>query len=162
MILNDSKISVMSESFVLELVHIIFGRVLPQSQKDKAFGFEHKLYAPKDKLHEILSSPLDNLLTVLYALSLFPFLSAFPCFSCHACQQSCTLSEVREGSSHIFHPLSVSDSMSALVGETRAGREEKREGWRAGVWMGAGTVEKSRCRDEKKARPKKVEKKAFC
>lgn len=55
------------------------------------------------------------------------------------CQHSCTLSEVREGSSHIFHPLSVSDWMSALVGERREGRErEKKEGGDGEVefWMG--------------------------
>lgn len=44
--------------------------------------------------------------------------------------------------------------MSALVGERRAGGEKKREGWRAGVWMGAGTVEKSRFTDKKKTRPR--------
>ncbi|KAM3592515.1 uncharacterized protein V6R79_020389 [Siganus canaliculatus] len=55
----------------------------------------------------------------------------------------CTLSEVREGSSHIFHPRSVSDSTSALLGE-RAEQGEEEESER--VWMGAGTGEKSRCR----------------
>lgn len=65
----------------------------------------------------------------------------------------CTLSEVREGSSHIFHPLAVSDWESKLVGEKR-GRDGE-----LGVWMGAGTAEKSRCRDERKTRPRNREKK---
>ena len=77
-----------------------------------------------------LSSPLHKLsLSGMLSLSL----SAFPCFLwCHACQQSCTLSEVREGSSHIFHPLSVSDWMSALVGDWKDGRKESRQGEKEG------------------------------
>ncbi|KAG7227690.1 hypothetical protein INR49_029452 [Caranx melampygus] len=63
---------------------------------------------------------------------------------CHAHQQPCTLSEVREGSSHIFHPLSVSDWVSALVVEWRDGRKESRQGVKEGgmeSWrMGAGKL----------------------
>lgn len=68
----------------------------------------------------------------------------------------------------IFSIHSVSDWMSALVVERRDGRkreqagERKREGWRAGVWMGAGTVEKTRCRDKKKTRPRNRGKKGLC
>lgn len=61
-----------------------------------------------------------------------------------------TLSSVREGAGHIFRP--TSDWMSALVGEWKDGREKrrgwarKREGWRSGVWMGAG--KKSQMQDD--------------
>lgn len=42
----------------------------------------------------------------------------------------------------------------------QAGRKRGRDG-AFGVWMGAGTLEKSRCKNEKETRPRKRGKKAL-
>lgn len=77
------------------------------------------------------SSPFRQ--TLVSSVLFLSLSCCLPCFQwCHAHQQPCTLSEVREGSSHIFHPLSVSDWVSALVVERRDGRKESRQGVKEG------------------------------
>ena len=101
-----------------------------------------KKWTPSSTSSDIKSSPSDKLLTS-FSFSLFRCLSLFFVRRLPAAVHIIW----SQGRIQSYFPSTLCVWLDVCAGGRK---EKKREGWR--VWMGAGSVEKSRCREKKKTR----------